>query len=478
MPITINPHARLQVKYRQHALGQRLAPFIIEVSRRLAATQSLRSSVASSADSMPDLAEFFVIDDNVERSFSLKEEYLFSDWTPLTLEFIIRGGTDRRYIDLPQDAELSAALHNMLMSATNGRHSGQSLRKVIASDLTELLDSLTESNILVDLHHDLGSFAASDLPGVYRLQHASLLYRTRTTGVLVDPHVHSAYASFVRDDINRSQLEGKVDAILISHFHEDHWFLASLLMFDPDIPIIVPKVPRSTVICGDMAKILSQYGFRNVIAADWYSEPIKIGDIEVDILPFYGEQPLRFDEPKNAHIRNWGNTYVIRCEYFTSWFLIDSGSDSRGSMLDVARIVKDKYGTIDFILSNLRAFYIGTPLYINGGLNWLTLSPGQISTFQSMNKHCITLGPEGVAAICDVVAPSYFLPYAHWFGNVASVGDVGLDTPGQSEIALLKALIGQLQARQVPTTVIPWKIGDGFNARRAGRFVHAPVTLL
>ncbi len=115
-----------------------------------------------------------------------------------------------------------------------------------------------------------------------------------------------------------------VDAILISHFHEDHFFLSTLLMFPLDTPIIVPKVPRSTIICADMMELLRNCGFRNVSAVDWYSEPLRFGDIEIQVLPFYGEQPLRFDASAHPDLRNWGNTYVIRAPDFSSWFLIDS----------------------------------------------------------------------------------------------------------------------------------------------------------
>jgi hypothetical protein len=143
--------------------------------------------------------------------------------------------------------------------------------------------------------------------------------------------------------------------------------------------------------------------------------------------------------------------------------LIDSGSDSRGSMIDVATHVRRKCGAVDFSLSNLRPFRIASPLYINGGLNWLTLSPDQIGAFGAMKEHCIiTLGPAGVADICNLVDARYYLPYAHWFGELGRSGDVAADTPGHSEMSLLAWLGDALRQRSASTEIIPWQIGDGF----------------
>src|SRR2546430_1517732 len=126
------------------------------------------------------------------------------------------------------------------------------------------------SGIVIEQERRLDKFAPVGVAGIYRLQHASPLYRNRTTGVVVDPHLHSMYGRGLKRDIYKDQLQGKVDAILISLFHEDHWFLSSLLMFPADIPIVVPKTPRSSIICGNMEALLRGCGFTNVIAADWY----------------------------------------------------------------------------------------------------------------------------------------------------------------------------------------------------------------
>lgn len=170
-----------------------------------------------------------------------------------------------------------------------------------------------------------------------------------------------------------------------------------------------------------------------------------------------------------------GNTYVIETEAYSSWFLIDSGADALGSMEEVAYHVRDKIGRIDVVLSNLRLFTLYTPFYINGGLNWLTLSPRQLREFVSMRSHCITLGPAGVANVCKTVHARHYLPYAHWWGELGEDAASGLDTPGQEERAVLMTLGDELRRVDAPTTILPWHIGDGFVAAPNGQLRHAPI---
>jgi hypothetical protein len=471
-PIVVAPDTHLQVRYSTHKLRDTLRPFIIELCHRIRLTGSLKESVAATANLMPDLATYFVIDRDVDESFSLRKEYLFGEWNVKALDFIRQRDSTRYRVDLEECAEALLDIHSLLFRCSSGQYDRASLYTGVSRHAVQLMDALIESELLVEQQRPLDRFAPLGVPGVYRLQHASLLYRSSTHGVLVDPQLHSTYGSALQNDVYRDQLQGKVDAVLLSHFHEDHWFLSSLLMFALDTPIVVPKVPRSTLICGDMEGILRSFGFTNVVAVDWYSPVISVGDIEIHVLPFYGEQPLRFDAPKDPAIRNWGNSYVIRTNQFSSWFLIDSGSDSLGSMIDVAEYVRRSFNGVDFVLSNLRPFHLGSPMYINGGLNWLTLSPKHMRAFDSMREHCITLGPSGVAEICAIVRPTYYLPYAHWFGDIGCVGDVGIDTPEHTESSLLEALFEALRAARADTRIIRWSIGDGFTVGPGGGFEH------
>ena len=80
-----------------------------------------------------------------------------------------------------------------------------------------------------------------------------------------------------------------------------------MMMLPSDCPVIVPKVEVPSILCDDLSRILRQCGLRAVRDPAWFSAPIVMGDIEIHVLPFFGEQPLRSETPRSKMLRNWGN---------------------------------------------------------------------------------------------------------------------------------------------------------------------------
>ncbi|MDC0669472.1 MBL fold metallo-hydrolase, partial [Nannocystis radixulma] len=211
-----------------------------------------------------------------------------------------------------------------------------------------------------------------DRPGIFRLQHASLLFRSESSAVIADPQF--SYAT------SHSWLHSgeypNIDAVLISHSHADHFCLASLLRFPKNTAIVVPRVERASLLSPPMAEILRAAGFTNVIDAEWFSEHV-FGDIRVTVYPFYGEQPwLTFASP-DPHLRNWGNTYLVEANGVKTWFLIDSGQEFGRSMLDLCGRVRQEHGHIDVVMSNLREF-TWSPSQIDGSGRYLYCFPTEI----------------------------------------------------------------------------------------------------
>ena len=437
-----------------------LQPFLKSLWTEIENHGHFRQAVLTAVAKHRLAANHFHIDpETIEESYSLKNNYIFPDNNPLkSLNFINRNSGRKLEVKLKNNKDIWHKIHSLLYYCGTGIYSKTQLDEYFEEPLLYLVNNLLEKGILEQQESKPIDFAPVGTPGVFRLQHASILYRTKTTGILVDPHLHSDYELSVNNlDINirRSELEGKVDAILISHSHYDHWHLPTLMMFAPETPILVPKVPRASIICDDMQQRLQSLGFKNVIAVDWYSEPLVIGDIEVNVLPFYGEQPLLHEYSKHQDLRNWGNTYLLRTEHYTSWFLIDSGNDATGKMAEVSAYVQQKFGTVDILLSNLRTFSLWTPSYITGGSYWLSLSSEQMRNFPSMKNHYITLGVEGVAEIAQIINARYFLPYAHWWNCLGRQG-------GQEELELISRLQQAMKDLDCPTTIVPWNIGDGY----------------
>ncbi|MDB9452032.1 MBL fold metallo-hydrolase [Dolichospermum circinale] len=466
--ISFTKRAQLQALTASEYLGYTVQPLIQEILDQIVKSDNLDMVIADAAKKYPTIAEtFFDIDpSNVAASFSLKEPLLFPEQNPVvSLSF---NNTKLAQFfpvgvkEIIKEQSVLPDIHYLLYLCGQAKFNYDQICQQVSDDMIILLDKLIKSHV-VQTQPQPARGVPVETSGVFRLQHAALLYRTKTTGILVDPQLHSNYGlANLKQDITRAMLEGFVDAILISHSHYDHWNLPTLMQFAPEIPIIVPKVPRGSITCEDMKARLEGLGFDHVIAVDWYAEPIVIGDIEINVLPFYGEQPLvpEYNQPKHPDLRNWGNTYLIRTPDYTSWFLIDAGNDPMGSMRDVAEYVRQKFGIVDQVLSNFLSLSynsIGTDLSSWGAdIVGNLLSNPQI--FSVTNKtdgfHLATLGAKGVAEICSIVGARACLPYAH------SWAELGQYTG--SDESLIKDVIAELEKVGCSTQVIPWKIGDGY----------------
>ena len=445
-----------------------IQPFIQDILNRFVASDNLALSIASAFKNNAKVANaFFEFDlDNAAESFSMKEPFLFPDQDPvLGLGFCntqLAPFLENEGMERVQDPANWENIHRLLHRCGQATFTYEQICEEFDDATIALLDKLIKTWVVREQSMP-ERFKLPPAPGVFRLQHAALLYRTQTTGLLVDPHLHSNYGlDKLNRDITRAMLEGYVDGILISHSHYDHWHLPTLMMFPRDIPIIVPKVPQRSITCDDMQLRLRELGFENVIAVDWYAEPVLIGDMAVHVLPFYGEQPLvpGYDTPKHPTLRNWGNTYLVETEYYTSWFLIDGGTDPMGAMVDVAEVVRQRFGPIDQVLSNFQPLSynsIGTDLS-SWGLDIIGTLMSNPQIFSVINKeegdYLSTLGPKGVAAICKIVDASACLPYAH------SWTELGRYT--QHDEPLIRETASELKHLGCATQVIPWRIGDGY----------------
>ena len=445
-----------------------IQPFIQEIFDSFVESNDLNQAIVQAAKKHEKVADklFSIEPSNEQDSFTLKDDFLFIDENPLLVliygnskipSFI--GNSSAEFI---KDDCILPEIQNLLYLCGSSNLTYKQICQKISEPMVELLDKFIKFSIVREQPCE-NKTIIPQIPGIFRLQHAALLYRTNTTGILVDPHLHSNYGvSSLKNDITRANLEGSVDAILISHSHYDHWHYPTLMMFSPETPIIVPKVPRGTIMCEDMEARLKSLGFKNVIAVDWNAEPIIVGDIEINVLPFYGEQPLvpEYNEPIHPDLRNWGNTYLLRTPYYTSWFLIDAGADPMGSMTEVAEQVKQKFGSVDYVLSNFQALSynsIGTDLS-SWGIDIVANLLSNPKIFSVTNKpeggYLSTLGPKGVAEICAIVEAKSCLPYAD------SWAEIGKSSVHDKE--LIKETAKELNNLGCTTDVIPWKIGDGY----------------
>jgi L-ascorbate metabolism protein UlaG (beta-lactamase superfamily) len=431
-----------------------LLGYVNRVALALASGARFADAVRAARVAFPDAGSAFPCGDSdaeIESTFGLAERLTFADEPlPSTLTF----AKDRMRLSVEVNHGVARDLQRFMCEVASGRATASDLRSSLDDEMRGLLDVLLDHG-LVDARANEAPALLDGSPGLTRLQHASVLYRGRDAGILVDPHLHSPYEpAGLQRTFSRAHLEGRVDAILISHGHEDHWHIPSLMTFPRDTLIVVPHVPRPTMLCPDFARVLRELGFTRVVTLPWFAPPLVVGDLEVHALPFYGEQPLLAERPRHPELRNHGNTYVVRHDSFTSWLLVDSGNDHAGTMREVARDVRKRFGPIDLLLSNLREFAVGSTSYITGGGHyWLALTPAQMRRFSSMASDVLTLGPAGVAEVCAIAGARTFLPYAHEWNDVGA-------PPSADELQLLSQLESALARAGAPTRIHRWRIGE------------------
>ena len=310
-------------------------------------------------------------------------------------------------------------------------------------------------------------------PGLQRREHASLLVRSRTTSLLLDPiALQHALPQIEASPLHRAE---EPAALLITHSHEDHFHLPSIFQAagsqaaglqaagtDGPVPVIVPAVERPNLLTlVDMQAALSSFGQPAECPA--WGTTRTVGDIEIDILPFYGEQPTAAAPGALPGLRSFGNCYRLNTPEFSALVLVDGGTDPTGSMEAVVEASRRRRGPVDVVLSCLRRF--ACPFF--GGLDhyWAALPLDRLAElyreYRAEQLPSTTAGIEGTVALCAAAGARYFLPYANGFaGPGRPVPDIGWGAGEPSEAEALSRLAEGLTRTGCTTLAKPWTPGE------------------
>ena len=119
--------------------------------------------------------------------------------------------------------------------------------------------------------------------------HACILIETKDISVLVDPLIsYYGYESSV-EHFSDIDLPDMIDYVLITHNHQDHILLETLLPLRHKIKnLVIPRTSSGQLQDPSLRLMLNSIGFDNIIEIGEMEKVIK-GDVSITGLPFTGE---------------------------------------------------------------------------------------------------------------------------------------------------------------------------------------------
>lgn len=124
-------------------------------------------------------------------------------------------------------------------------------------------------------------------PRIRYLGHAGALVEWRGIAILVDPVIPCGSRGDPRYSF--SDLPERIDYVLITHAHDDHYELSSLLRLRHRIGCLV--VPRASGLLWDFSlkAVAQKVGFKHVVEFDAFDSLTAGPDMEIMSIPFVGE---------------------------------------------------------------------------------------------------------------------------------------------------------------------------------------------
>jgi hypothetical protein len=227
-----------------------------------------------------------------------------------------------------------------------------------------------------------------------------------------------------------------------------------LLQFHRDTQILVPRVPRESILSLQMADRLRELGFTRVTEMDWWST-VKVGDISVSAAPFHGEQPT-VDDQLYPEIRNHGNCYVVRTPRVSCAMVADCGRDRDGSVARIALEAYRRWGAIDVLFSGFRGWNLYPIQYFESSVRqYLLFVPPMLYGV----RQSIMSNVDEAVDTAEAWHAQYLVPYADggapWFSDIGlgpKFGENGLDREGEwiGFDALPERCVEAVQKRSTP----------------------------
>jgi L-ascorbate metabolism protein UlaG (beta-lactamase superfamily) len=332
----------------------------------------------------------------------VRHEVLFPDAARHTPR-VLHLRKEEQGLDFPVKAREWPALCELFAVLARGATHAELRALSVRPAVGELLADLSDAGWLV--RHEAPVEVPT--PGALFVGHNTVLVASAQARVLVDPYFRPAHP-LDRADYQPMQPRdlGRVDAVVITHSHGDHFHLGSLLQLPRDTRIFVPTVARESLFSTDCALRLAQLGYTRVEPLRW-GEERQVGDITVRALPFHGEQPTD-GGGVYPELFNEGNTWLVRAPGFSAAFFADAGHDVRGDMESVCRELREEE-PVDVLFCGVRGFRL-EPLFF--GYTTLDAYLVDVPLDALTQPQQLMAGPEEALRYGELLGARYVVPCA------------------------------------------------------------------
>jgi len=189
-------------------------------------------------------------------------------------------------------------------------------------------------------------------PRIRYVGHACVLIEWNGVSILTDPCLGVSPAAVDTERLTYENLPDRIDYVLVTHAHHDHFCVESLLRLRHKIGCLV--VPRSNgIFYGDLSlKLCAQaIGFKRVLEIDAL-ESISVADGEIIGIPFLGE---------HADLPHSKSAYIVRAGQHRILFAADSDCLDPEMYRNIRRVI----GPIQTVFLGMEC--VGAPLTWTSG---------------------------------------------------------------------------------------------------------------
>jgi L-ascorbate metabolism protein UlaG (beta-lactamase superfamily) len=218
---------------------------------------------------------------------------------------------------------------------------------VSRSELHDLFGGGREADsidcLLTETQDQPAPFHRAD-PPPFRLQylgHACVLLQSRHSSILVDPLI-SYQQPGAQDQLTFRDLPARLDCVLITHGHLDHFDVETLLQLRDRTELVVVPPATNTLIDPSLRDLLLRLGFKNVRQLEELEE-LRVEDALVTAVPFLGEHSDLNVRAKSA--------YAVRMAGKTTLLLADSLNTSP----DYWAMLSEHLGPVDYLFIGMES---------------------------------------------------------------------------------------------------------------------------